>query len=210
MNWLAFDGRGLFFDGQIESGEAVSREAIDAGVYRGVELWPYPTETPSSTLLDFVMNHSAGTDFALRYARSALCGRVPVEPEMLDEIVHFLNDLNREFATGTEDYRWSGYADNCVHTLRNALAAASVWEPISVRVAKLLQIFHLAVPANEAINLAALGTAGGFRARCAPSGTATRVARSSAAGNSADRQSRPGPRRRDPSGERSCGTRDPS
>jgi hypothetical protein len=106
------------------------------------------------------MNHSAGTDFALRYARSALCGRVPVEPEMLDEIVHFLNDLNREFATGTEDYRWSGYADNCVHTLRNALAAASVWDPISVRVAKLLQLFHLAVPANEAINLAALGTMG--------------------------------------------------
>jgi hypothetical protein len=168
VNWLAFDGRGLFFEGRIEPGEAVtkarleavSREAIDAGVYRGVELWPYPTETPSSTLLDFVMNHSAGTDFALRYARSALCGRVPVEPEMLDEIVDFLNDLNREFATGTEDYRWSGYADNCVHTLRNALAAASVWDPISVRVAKLLQLFHLAVPANEAINLAALGTLG--------------------------------------------------
>ena len=168
VNWLAFDGRGLLFEGRVEPGEAVtqarleavSREAIDAGVYRGVELWPYPTETPSSTLLDFVMNHSAGTDFALRYARSALCGRVPVEPEMLDEIVHFLNDLNREFATGTEDYRWSGYADNCVHTLRNALAAASVWDPISVRVAKLLQLFHLAVPANEAINLAALGTLG--------------------------------------------------
>ena len=168
VNWLAFDGRGLFFEGRVAPGEpvtrekleAVSREAIEAGVYRGVELWRYPTETPTSTLLDFVMNHSAGTDFALRYARSAFCGRVPIESEMLDEIVHFLNDLNREFATGAEDYRWSGYADNCVHTLRNALAAASVWDPISVRVAKLLQIFHLAVPSNEAINLAALGTMG--------------------------------------------------
>lgn len=69
-------------------------------------------------------------------------------------------DLNREFATGAADYRWSGYHDNCVHTLRNALAAASIWAPISVRTTKLLQIFHLAIPANEAINLAALGSMG--------------------------------------------------
>jgi len=168
VNWLAFDGRGLFFDGHLAPGEvvtrerldAVSREAVDAGIYRGVELWPYPSQTPGSTVLDFVTQNSAGTDFALLYARSGLCGRVPVEPAMLDEVIHFLNDLNREFATGAEDYRWSGYHDNCVHTLRNALAAASIWAPISVRTTKLLQIFHLAIPANEAINLAALGSMG--------------------------------------------------
>src|SRR5262249_51938778 len=33
-------------------------------------------------------------------------------------------------------------------------------DPISVRETKLRQLFHLAVPANEAINLAALGTMG--------------------------------------------------
>ena len=63
---------------------------------------------------------------------------------MLDEIIHFLNDLNREYATGAADYHWNGYHDNCVHTLRNALAAASIGEPISVRATKLLQLFHLA------------------------------------------------------------------
>lgn len=168
VNWLAFDGRSLFYDGRVGPDETVTRarldslvrEAIDAGVYRGVELWPYPGQTPDSTLFDFVSQNGAGTDFALRYARSGLCGRLPIEPAMLDEMIHFLNDLNREFATGAEDYRWSVYADNCVHTLRNALAAASVSDPISVRTAKLLQLFHLAVPANEAIRLAALGTMG--------------------------------------------------
>lgn len=168
VNWLAFDGRALFYDGRVGPDETVTRarfeaivrEAVDAGVFHGVELWPWPGQTPTSTMFDFAIRNSAGTDFALRYARSGLCGRVPVEPEMLDEIIHFLNDLNREFATGAEDYRWSVYADNCVHTLRNALAAASIGEPISVRAAKLLQLFHLAVPANEAIHLAALGTLG--------------------------------------------------
>ena len=79
---------------------------------------------------------------------------------MMDEVIHFLNDLNREYATGAVDFEWNGYHDNCVHTVRNALAAASVWDPISVRATKFLQLFHIAVPANEAINLAALGTMG--------------------------------------------------
>jgi hypothetical protein len=79
---------------------------------------------------------------------------------MLDEIVDFLNDRNREYVTGAAEYQWSGYSDNCVHTLRNALAAASVWEPISIQLTKLLQLFHLAIPANEALNLAVLGTQG--------------------------------------------------
>ncbi len=168
VNWVAFDGRGQFFDGEVGPGEvvtrarleAVSRKAIAAGIYRGIELWPYPGEPPEPDLYDFVTRHSAGTDFALRYARSALCGRVPVEPEMLDEMIHFLNDLNREFASGAVDYRWNGYHDNCVHTLRNALAAASMGEPISVWASKLRQVFHLAIPANEAIDLAALATKG--------------------------------------------------
>jgi hypothetical protein len=168
VNWIAVDGRGRFFEGDLEPGEVVTLErlrevagaAIDAGVFRGVELWPYPGQTPTSELVDFVSRHSVGTDFALQYARSALCGRVPVEPEMLDEIIDFLNDLNREFATGAADYVWSGYHDNCVHTLRNALAAASIGEPISVWATRLRQLFHLAIPANEALRLADLGTSG--------------------------------------------------
>jgi hypothetical protein len=166
-NWVAFAGRGQFY-GDLAPDEVVTldrlreaaREAVEDGVYQGVELWPWPGETPDSDLVDFATLRSAGTDFALRYARSALCGRVPVEAEMLDEIIDFLNDLNREFVTGAADYEWSGYADNCVHTLRNALAAASIREPISVRATKLRQLFNLAIPANEAIGLAVLGTMG--------------------------------------------------
>lgn len=167
VNWVGIRSHAQFF-GDPGAGEVVTQERLDAAVravvesgsFDGIELWPYPTQTETSTIADFVSNHSAGTDFAIRYARSSLCGRLPVEPAMMDEIIHFLNDLNRKFATGAVDYVWSGFSDNCVHTLRNSLAAASIDEPISVRTAKLLQVFNLAVPANEAIQLAALGTTG--------------------------------------------------
>jgi hypothetical protein len=45
---------------------------------------------------------------------------------MLDEVIAFLNDKNREYAEGDAHYNWSVWADNCVHTLRNALAAANI------------------------------------------------------------------------------------
>jgi len=83
-----------------------------------------------------------------------------VTESMLGEIMAFLNDKNREYATGEADYNWSLLADNCVHTVRNALAAANIWSPISVRNVKLLHLFNLAVPANEFVNLAELGTEG--------------------------------------------------
>ena len=79
---------------------------------------------------------------------------------MVDEMIAFLNDKNREYAEGDADYNWSVWADNCAHTLRNALAAANIWSPLSVWAVKWRQIFNLAVPANEFVNLAELGTSG--------------------------------------------------
>ena len=79
---------------------------------------------------------------------------------MVDEIIAFLNDKNREYAEGDADYNWNVWADNCAHTLRNALAAANIWSPLSVQAVKLRQLFNLAVPANEFVNLAELGTSG--------------------------------------------------
>ena len=87
-------------------------------------------------------------------------GALPVTEPMLDEVIAFLNDKNREYAEGEADYNWSVWADNCSHTLRNALAAANIWSPLSVRAVKFRQLFNLAVPANEFVNLAELGTEG--------------------------------------------------
>lgn len=168
VNWVAIPGYKLFYEGNLEPGqrlteahvEATIRDAIDAGVFDGVELHEYPTQAATRSLEDFVARLSIATDFALRYGRTSFCARMPVTERMLDEIVAFLNDKNWEYATGEADYNWSLLADNCVHTLRNALAAADVWSPLSVEAVRLRSFFNLAVPANEFVNLAELGSGG--------------------------------------------------
>jgi hypothetical protein len=168
VNWLAIPGHGLFYEGNLGPGQrltqahvdATVRGAIEAGVYDGVELHEYPTDAPTRSLEDFVGRSSIATDFALRYGRNVFCARIPVSEPVLDEIIAFLNDKNLEYATGEADYEWDVLADNCVHTLRNALAAANVWSPLSVQAVRLQRMFNLAIPANEFVNLARLGTEG--------------------------------------------------
>jgi hypothetical protein len=168
VNWVAIPGYKLFYDGNLNPGEpltqsqfdATMHDAIEKGVYKGVEFHDNPSGKSGGGLENFVANEGIGTDLALRFARSVFCARLPVTAPMLDEIVAFLNDKNREYAEGDADYNWSVWADNCVHTLRNALAAANIWSPLSVRAVKFRQLFNLAVPANEFVNLAELGTEG--------------------------------------------------
>jgi len=168
VNWVAVPGYALFYEGNLKTGEpltqahfeATMRDAIAKGVYKGVDFHGYPNEDEGAGPEDFVAKEGVGTDFALQFARSVFCARIPVTEPMVDEVIAFLNDKNREYAEGDADYNWSVWADNCVHTLRNALAAANVWSPLSVRAVKFRQIFNLAVPANEFVNLAELGTEG--------------------------------------------------
>ncbi len=168
VNWLAIPGYDLFYTGNLSPGERLTqahfdetvRVAIDRGVFHGVELHEYPTQAAERHIEDFATHQSIGTDFALQYARTSFCARLPVTPAMLDEIIAFLNDKNREYATGEAEYNWNGLADNCVHTVRNALAAANVWSPTTVWAVKLARLFNLAIPANEFVNLALLGAEG--------------------------------------------------
>ena len=168
VNWVAVPGYELFYTGGLKPGErltrahfdATVRDAIHKGVFKGVDLHPGWTTTPDGTLEEFVSNRSIGTDFALQFSRNIFCARVPVPEPVLDEVIAFLNDKNYEYATGEADYNWNLLADNCVHTVRNALAAANVWSPISVLEIKFRHLFNPAVPANEFVNLAVLGAEG--------------------------------------------------
>jgi hypothetical protein len=168
VNWVAVPGHELFYEGNLKSGErltqahfdATVREAIEKGIYKGVDFHDYPSANTSAGLEDFIAVEGVGTDFALQFARSVFCARLPVTAQMVDQIIAFLNDKNREYAEGEADYNWNVWADNCAHTLRNALAAANIWSPLSVQAIKFRQIFNLAIPANEFVNLAELGTSG--------------------------------------------------
>jgi hypothetical protein len=168
INWVAVPGYELFFAGNLAPGErltraqfeAVEQEAIARGIYKGVTFQPYPGASSDTDLRDFLERDGIGTDLALQFARSVFCARLPVTEGMLQQMIAFLNDKNREYAEGEADYQWDEWADNCAHTVRNALAAANIWSPLSVRAVKFRQIFNLAVPANEFVNLAELMTQG--------------------------------------------------
>lgn len=165
-NWVATPSHRLFFQGDLEDGDAVTRETFDrtvhavieAGVFDGVAFRP---DLPTRGSLEEVAGAQfLGTDFALRMARTAYCARLPVTDEMMGEIIDYLNAVNLEYASGRADYNWSGFSDNCAHLLHNALAAASIWRARSVQTSKLRQISNLSIPANEVIDLAKLGTEG--------------------------------------------------
>jgi hypothetical protein len=168
VNWVAVPGYELFYTGNLKPGERLTQEhfdatvraAIDKGVFDGIELHGGWTRSKEWSLREFAADRSIGTDFALQFSRNVFCARVPVTVPVLDEIIAFLNDKNQEYATGKADYNWNLLADNCVHTVRNALAAANFWSPISVLQVKIRALFHLAVPANEFVNLAVLSSEG--------------------------------------------------
>ena len=168
INWVATPGYELVFAGDLAPGErltlarfqVVEQQAIAKGIYKGVAFNPFPGAILEPNIREFLERAGIGTDLALQFARSVFCARLPVTEAMLDPIIKFLNDKNREYAEGEADYNWSAWADNCSHTMRNALAAANIWSPLSVRATKIRQIFNLAIPANEFVNLAELMTAG--------------------------------------------------
>jgi hypothetical protein len=164
VNWVATPGKFFFFNGDVAEYELLDQErfdqavqrALELGMYRGVEVHAKPDAEAPQSIADFVANDSIGTDFALRFGRTVYCTRLPLRAEMLGQVMDYLNGLNDEYWTGNADYQWSGYSDNCVHTLHNALAAAGVWKPKSIRGTKLRQLFNLAIPANTVIDLAFL------------------------------------------------------
>jgi hypothetical protein len=168
VNWVATPGYELVFPGGLAPGErlthaqfdAVERQAIARGIYKGVIFHRFAGANSDTELHEFLERAGIGTDLALQFARSVFCARLPVTERMLDPIIKFLNDKNREYAEGEANYNWSAWADNCSHTMRNALAAANIWSPLSVRTIRIRQIFNLAVPANEFVNLAELMTGG--------------------------------------------------
>jgi len=74
----------------------------------------------------------------------------------MEKAVDFLNEMNRKYFETGHEFEWSGYYNNCAHTVHNALAAAGVWKPKSVNARRVMQFFNLSVPANEFANLAIL------------------------------------------------------
>jgi hypothetical protein len=166
VNWMVIPGKRLFFYGNLDGDEVLDEQhvretiqaAADQELFKGIKIHEQymPPEGDEEALLQFLAKETLGTDFALTYGRTIFCARLPVTRDMMEKIVAYLNGLNREYALGEADYNWSGYHDNCSHTIHNALAAAAVWPFKRVQSFKVRQFFNLSVPANEFAELAIL------------------------------------------------------
>jgi hypothetical protein len=168
VNWIATPGKRLFYYGNLEPHEVLNKEnglaaiyaAEAAGVFEGVDIHgvykPPPGDREAQLYL--AAAETLGTDFALNFGRTVFCSRLPLERQQLEDVIEYLNDLNRDYALGGYDYDWSGYNDNCSHTLHNSLAAAGVWPHKSISSYRLGQLANLSVPANEFAELALLTT----------------------------------------------------
>src|SRR5262249_21648586 len=85
INWVAVPGYDLVFPGGLAPGErltstrfeALEQKAIVKGVYTGVTFHPFLGATSDTELHDFLPRAGIGTDFALQFARSVFCARLP-------------------------------------------------------------------------------------------------------------------------------------
>jgi len=172
VNWIVIPGKSMFYRGNLENDQLLDkahvRETIfyavdELGIFDGVKAREYyeesiPEDEEDDDLIYRMARDTLGTDFALNFGRTVFCSRVPVTRGMMEQIVDYLNEQNRKYASEEKDYMWSGLYDNCSHVLHNSLAAAGVWSYKPVQTYMLRQLFNLSVPANETINLAHLTT----------------------------------------------------
>ena len=177
VTWVAIPGRDEFFHGSLapeqtlDEGfyEAAIHKATDAGWFAGIGIKDelIRQKPPAMPAAEFVVRHSVGTDFALNFARTAYCARLPMSREALGDVIAYLNALNE--SAQKSGYTWNMYTNNCSHVAHNALAAAGVWDPKVVRgpsavdIAKdvlslvralaLTQMSDLSFPANNFVRL---------------------------------------------------------
>lgn len=164
-NWVALDGRELLLTGGLAEGEPLDASArervvqrvIAEGYFDGIEFHPEELEGKPSGMdpREYVIREAVSTDFAMSFGRNVYCVKLPLRPEMLPAMVEYLNSRNDEYRSA--DYEWSGISNNCTHTAHNALGAAGVWRAYGTEEFFLRQLFNLAVPSNEFIDIAELG-----------------------------------------------------
>ncbi|MBI3514264.1 MAG: hypothetical protein HY060_09415 [Proteobacteria bacterium] len=162
-NWVAVEGRDFFYGGDLGPTERLTRlayrraqEAAQAqGVLDGVQFHDvvFDDMPPGTARRDWMYEVSIGTDYAVGFARDRYCARVPLSRARMGRVVGFLNDLNAPYRDGRKTYEWSVLANNCSHTIHNALSAVGIWEPWETDRFVLISAFDFPVPKNELVNL---------------------------------------------------------
>jgi len=183
VTWVAIPGRDEFFRGGLAPEQTLNEDfyegaiqnATSAGWLAGVRIKDavMRRKPPAMRSEEFILRHSIGTDFALNFARTAYCARLPMSRDAIGKVIGYLNSVNQSALTS--GYTWNMYTNNCSHVVHNALAAAGVWDPKVARgpgaidvardvasVAKAIvlgQMSDFSFPANNFVRLYEAGNA---------------------------------------------------
>lgn len=135
VTWVAIPGRDEFFRGGLAAGRTLDeafyenaiQKATQAGWFAGIRIKDaLIRQRPAAIPVEeFIVRHSIGTDFALNFARTAYCARLPMSRDAMGKVIAYLNEANER--AQKSGYIWNMYTNNCSHIAHNALAAAGVW-----------------------------------------------------------------------------------
>ena len=163
VNWIAYPGRQLFFNGNLKRGQtltqkhfdATARYLVESGLLRGVEVHEeLLPKSPGRAAQDVFAEYLLGSDVAIRFARSVFCSTLPLKREQMERVVGYLNERNRHYATETRPI--SGAST----TTTASTSCAMPWPPppsgrrVPWTRGRCVQFFNMSVPANAAVNLA--------------------------------------------------------
>jgi hypothetical protein len=162
-NWVAAEGRDFVWQGALEPGERLTRDAYERtqhqaqamGMLEGVRFHDHLfRDKPSGMPVDdYMYEISVATDYAIRFGRDTYRACVPLDHKRMAGIVDFLNGLNAPYRAGARVFHWRLFNNNCAHVAHNALAVAGVWAPWPTGQFFARAMFNFPVPKNELVDL---------------------------------------------------------
>jgi hypothetical protein len=158
-NWVAVDGRDFLFDGDQDPSLPLTREtyamtqiaAHDQGIYDGVVFHDsvFDDLPEGISREDWKYEVSIGTDYAVGFARSRYCARVPLSEAQMSQTVEYFNGLNAPYRSGEKQFDWNVFHNNCSHMTHAALAASCQWDAWPSDQSLLEAAVDFPVPKNE-------------------------------------------------------------
>ncbi len=161
--WAAVPGRRFFFQGNLDVGDRLTRDAYqrtqtEAKRQRLYDAIDFHSEVfndmpAGMSQRDYKYEVSIATDYAIEFGRGRYCNRIPVTRAQMVRMVDYLNQQNAPYHDRSRIFHWSVFQDNCIHLAHNALAAAGVWDEWPIDRYLAIAIFDFPVPKNEFVNV---------------------------------------------------------
>ena len=137
VTWVAIPGRDEFFRGGLAPDQTLDSDLYQAAIQKGIRAGWFTGVRIKDAVMgqrpkvmtddEFIVWHSIGTDFALNFARTAYCARLPMSRDAIGKVIAYLNGANE--TAQKSGYIWNMFTNNCSHVVHNAVAAAGVWDP---------------------------------------------------------------------------------